>query len=203
MEWLGRASVNFTHAPSPRVVREKDGTEVDLLKVVETATPPCHLNPFLLNGHLQTIWTATKPSGPSVYYKRKVFDADHKVYQGTYAVDFVVDPFEDSEPTLPERTIYYKDAEWETIGSDDSKPMLVVMHGLSGGSHEIYLRSAIAPLIGTGGWEVCVVNSRGCAESKITSGVLYNARATWDVRQVRVTRESKYYNRKSDQDGRP
>lgn len=34
------------------------------------------------------------------------------------------------------------------------------------------------------GWEACVVNSRGCARSKITTGVLYNARATWDVRQV-------------------
>lgn len=29
-----------------------------------------------------------------------------------------------------------------------------------------------------------MVNSRGCAKSKITTGVLYNARATWDVRQV-------------------
>jgi len=71
-----------------------------------------------------------------------------------------------------------------SLSSDDSKPMLVVLHGLSGGSHEIYLRHAIAPLIGEGGWEACVVNSRGCAGSKITSSVLYNARATWDVRQV-------------------
>lgn len=67
--------------------------------------------------------------------------------------------------------------------------MLVALHGLSGGSHELYLRHVIAPLVksggdGDGGWEACVVNSRGCANSKITTGVLYNARATWDVRQA-------------------
>jgi predicted alpha/beta-fold hydrolase len=66
----------------------------------------------------------------------------------------------------------------------DNKPMLIILHGLSGGSHEIYLRHAIAPLIEQGNWEICVVNSRGCAMSKITTGILYNARATWDVRQV-------------------
>lgn len=184
MEWFGHAKVEFAHAPSPRPVREKDGKETDLLKIVEEATPPCHLNPFLFNGHLQTMWTATKPSGPPVYYRRKVFDADHKTYKGTFAVDFAVQPFEGSDETLPRRTTYFSDEEFANIGSDDSKPMLVVLHGLSGGSHEIYLRHTIAPLLGDGGWEVCVVNSRGCAGSKITSGVLYNARATWDCRQV-------------------
>ena len=186
MEWRGRASIDFTHAPTPRTVIEKDGTETDLLKIVENATPPCQLNPLLFNGHLQTMWTATKPAGPRIYYKRKLFDADHKTYQGTVAVDFVVDQFEGTDPARPRRTVNYKDEELESLGSDDNKPMLVVMHGLSGGSHEVYLRWAMAPLIGEGGWEACVVNSRGCAWSKITSGVLYNARATWDVRQVRL-----------------
>ena len=80
--------------------------------------------------------------------------------------------------------------------SADRRPMLVVLHGLSGGSHETYLRHVIAPLVVTGkeeaaqevdegrGWEAVVVNSRGCARSKITSNVLFNARSTWDVRQV-------------------
>ena len=35
-----------------------------------------------------------------------------------------------------------------------------------------------------GEWEALVVNSRGCAGSKITNSMLYNARATWDVRQT-------------------
>lgn len=190
MEWLGQAKIEFTHSPTPRTVKEKDGTQTDLLKICENATPPCQLNPLLFNGHLQTMWTATKPAGPPIYYKRKTFQADHKIYQGSFTVDFAVEPHQDSDPGLSRRTAYFTNEEFDNLGSDDGKPMLVVMHGLSGGSHEIYLRQTIAPLIGDGGWEVCVVNSRGCARSKITSGVLYNARATWDVRQVNTSIQS-------------
>ncbi|KAL8802893.1 MAG: hypothetical protein Q9182_003509 [Xanthomendoza sp. 2 TL-2023] len=73
--------------------------------------------------------------------------------------------------------------ELKTLGADDDKPMLVTLHGLSGGSHEVYLRHVLEPLF-KDGWEACVVNARGCAQSKITSDFLFNARATWDVRQV-------------------
>ena len=188
MEWLGHAKTSFTHSPSTRPVKEKDGTETNLLKICEDATPPCQLNPLLFNGHLQTMWTATKPDGPPVYYRRRLFTAEDEAYEGTFAVDFVVEPHEESDKDLSERTVNYTDEQWSKIGSDDSKPMLIVLHGLSGGSHEIYLRHCIAPLIQQGDWEICVVNSRGCAKSKITSGVLYNARATWDVRQVSTSR---------------
>ena len=184
MEWLGRAKIEFTHAPSPRVLTTKNGEQTDLLKICEKTTPPCHLNPLLFNGHLQTMWTATKPAGPPIYYRRKLFEAEDERYKGTFAVDFAVPPFEESDASLSRRTVYYTDEELSKLGSDDNKPMLVVLHGLSGGSHEIYLRHAIAPLVKDGDWEVCVVNSRGCAGSKFTSGVLYNARATWDIRQV-------------------
>lgn len=130
------------------------------------------------------MWTATNPHGPHVYYRRKVFQADLQEYNGTFAVDFVAEPSEKQDESLPPRTVYFSDEEFANYSSDDSKPMLVILHGLSGGSHEVYLRHTIAPLIEQGGWEICVVNSRGCAGSKITSGVLYNARATWDIRQV-------------------
>lgn len=185
MEWLGQAKIDFTHAPSPRPVKQKDGSETDLLKICEQATPPCNLNPLLFNGHLQTMWTATKPHGPSVYYRRKMFEAENEAYEGTFAVDFVVEPHDEVDPNLCRRTVHFTDEQWDNIGSDDSKPMLIVLHGLSGGSHEIYLRHCIKPLIDQGGWEICILNARGCARTKLTSGVLYNARATWDVRQVR------------------
>lgn len=184
MEWLGQAKIEFTHAASPMAIKEKDGTNTDLLQICEKNTPPCNLNPWLFNGHLQTFWTATKPHGPKVFYRRRVFEAEEKAFRGSFTVDFAVEPHEENDKSLPWRTVHYTDDELKNMGSDDSKPMLVVLHGLSGGSHEVYLRSTIAPLLGEGGWEVCVVNSRGCAKSKLTSGILYNARTTWDVRQV-------------------
>lgn len=133
------------------------------------------------------MFTAWKNPGPPVYYKRHISTSDHTIYPGTFAVDYVVTKSEGEaatkEPELPERTTFYTDKEWENIGSDDNKPMIVALHGLSGGSHEVYLRETLAPLTAAG-WEACVVNGRGCALSKITTPHLFNARATWDVRQT-------------------
>ncbi|OOF91125.1 hypothetical protein ASPCADRAFT_211407 [Aspergillus carbonarius ITEM 5010] len=172
---------------------------VTLVDLCHTATPEtCQLNPFLFNGHLQTAWTTVIFDNVPVYYKRWMFEADNPVFTGHFAIDFVVDPYEppsdahatDSErkftqPSgLPERTSFFSEDEYAALPSDDTKPMLVVLHGLSGGSHELYLRHVIAPLIKDQTWEACVVNSRGCSRTKITTGVLYNARATWDVRQA-------------------
>ncbi|RDA83364.1 hypothetical protein CP532_3732 [Ophiocordyceps camponoti-leonardi (nom. inval.)] len=195
MEWLGRAKIAFTHAPTPMTIKLKDGSETDLVKICEQATPPCQLNPLLFNGHLQTMWTATRPHGPKIHYRRKCFEADGTSYRGTFAVDFAVEPFEGHDPDLPWRTRYFTEEQLRNMGSDDAKPMLVVLHGLSGGSHEVYLRHAIAPLLEEDGWEVCVVNSRGCARSKITSGMLYNARSTWDLRQTVKWLRKTYPNR--------
>lgn len=183
MGFLGHAKITFHHSPDPVELTSKAGDKKTLLEICEAATPPCHLNPFLFNGHLQTFWTAVKSNDIPVYYKRKVFENDDPAFAGSFAVDFVVEPYEGSDPLLPPRTTYYEDTIFDEIGSLDDKPMLVALHGLSGGSHEIYLRSVLWPIMQEE-WEVCVVNSRGCAQSSITSGVLYNARSTWDLRQV-------------------
>lgn len=177
----GRAS--FHHSPNPLELRTKDGKKTNLLDICKEATPPCRLNPFLFNGHLQTFWTAACNDDLTIYYKRKIFEAEDPAFAGTFAVDFVVAPYKETDKSLPPRTTYYKDVEVDAIGSLDNKPMLVNLHGLSGGSHEVYLRCVLEP-IAKDGWEACVVNSRGCAKSSITSAVLYNARATWDIRQV-------------------
>lgn len=160
-----------------------------MIDLCRSVTPPCRLNPFLFNGHLQTFWTAIKGPDVPIYYKRHIFEHEDPSLAGTFAVDFAVKPYEPSDPTLPPRTTYYTSSEFGSIGSLDSKPMLVVLHGLSGGSHELYLRHALAPLLvpdkkSSVRWEACVINARGCAQSKLTSSVLHNARATWDLRQT-------------------
>lgn len=107
-------------------------------------------------------------------------------------------PSSENDTTLPIRTAYFSEAEFSSVGSDDNRPMLVVLHGLSGGSYEIYLKHVIAPLVAAEGekqWEACVINSRGCAMHKITSSVLFNARATWDIRQMIVWLRKTFPNR--------
>ncbi|KAA6407255.1 MAG: alpha beta fold family [Lasallia pustulata] len=180
---LGHAKTTFHHHAAPLHLRTKAGSSTDLLKICEAATPPCRLNPLLFNGHLQSLWTAVTPQDIPIYYKRHVFSASDPAYAGTFAVDFVVPPYGDTDASLPPRTTHFTDKEFDGIGSLDTKPMLITLHGLSGGSYEIYLRHVLV-LLGKANWEACVVNSRGCANSVITSPLLFSARATWDVRQV-------------------
>jgi uncharacterized protein len=142
MEWLGIAKTTFTHSTAPLVLQKNDGSSTDLATICKASTPPCRLNPLLFNGHLQTMWTAVKQEGPPVYYKRKLFQAENQTYHGSFAVDFVTRPFSESDDTLPPRTVYFSEDEFSGIASQDSRPMLVVLHGLSGGSYEIYLNSA-------------------------------------------------------------
>ena len=80
------------------------------------------------------MWTAIKNDGPKIYYKRKLFEAEDSNYEGSFAVDFVVKSFTESDDNLPIRTTYFSDKEFESIGSLDNRPMLVTLHGLSGGS---------------------------------------------------------------------
>lgn len=186
MDWLGQAKTDFTSAVQPRRMTLNNGEDTDLLQVVKKVTPPCHLSPLLFNGHLQTLWTAIDTTGPAVYYKRRIFESNRTEFTGSFAVDFVVPKFEQIEEELPERTVYLTDGEFDNLRSVDSTPMAVVLHGLTGGSHESYLRHTISPLIGDGGWAACVVNSRGCARSQLTSNICYNACSTWDIRQVYI-----------------
>lgn len=196
----------------------KNGPSRALPEVVKEVTPDCYLNPLLFNGQLQTAWTGMKPTGPKLHYKRRVFEAEDPRFKGHFAVDFVVSPppqkdveAKDGGPEdsglredpmgvghyrIPPRTTYFTNKEFENLGSEDTKPLLITLHGLSGGSYEVYLRHVLAPLVAQteegekagglsgGDWEALVVNSRGCAGAKITTSILYNARATWDVRQV-------------------
>lgn len=188
MEWLGQAKVDLISASETAPLKKKDGSSTKLLDVCKESIPPCRLNPFLFNGHLQTMYTGVNRSSPPVYYKRKIFEAEDPTYRGTFSVDFAVKPFSESDDSLPPRTTYFSDDEFGNIGSQDNRPMLIALHGLSGGSYESYLTNVLAPLVYSEvsgrQWEACVVNSRGCAKHKITSTVFYNARSTWDYRQL-------------------
>ncbi len=185
----GRASVNFYHPRNSITVAASNragGAPLSLAEVCQASVPACRLSPLLFNGHLQTFWTAVRNQDVPIFYKRRLFEAEDPAYAGTFAVDFVVETLEHGDAALHPRTAYYaNDSPEGPAASDDAKPMLIALHGLSGGSHEIYLRHVLAPLVNNGGgWEACVVNARGCALSPVTSKILFNARATWDVRQM-------------------
>ncbi|KAK7730173.1 hypothetical protein SLS57_001835 [Botryosphaeria dothidea] len=156
LSWvLGRARVSFTNCAEPVTIVTKSGQSIPLPDLVKDVTPPCHLNPLLFNGHLQTAYTVVKGYDIPVIYKRKVFTSNNPAVPGSFTVDFVHRIASDEvDSSLPPRTTYFSEQEIGEIGSDDSKPMLVALHGLAGGSNEIYLRHVLAPLTTEeGGWE--------------------------------------------------
>lgn len=181
--------VSFHHSERTIKLPLKSGSEASLSELVAEVTPKtCNLNPLLFNGHLQTIWTVLKEGDTKIWYKRKIFAAEDPRFEGTFAVDFVVEPNEiEPDPAYPPRTSPLSPAEDEELQGVDGRPMLVSLHGLTGGSHEEYLKQIMKRLRSeTKGerWEMCVINARGCGMSKIESGVLFNGRATWDFRQL-------------------
>jgi len=204
MSWLlGHAQTTYTHHPTPIPLTTKSGHSTTLSTLASSAIPPCRLNPLLFNGHLQTMYTARKDPGPPIHYKRRIFESNHSVYPGHFAVDFVVSQEEGEKALLernervdelPERTTTFTSPEWDALPSTDTKPLLIALHGLTGGSHEVYLREPLAPLTACG-WTACVVNGRGCALSKITTPQMFNSRATWDVRQTVLTLRDMFPNR--------
>ncbi|KAH7916065.1 AB-hydrolase YheT [Hygrophoropsis aurantiaca] len=122
---------------------------------------------WLSNGHLQTLYCVLGDFSKrdAVVYKRTYIRLRDG---GTLGLDFVA-------------------TENSTIQSDT--PIIVVMHGLTGGSYESYVRAILAPACssvqqGGLGYRAVVINFRGCAGVPITSPQLYSAGHTDDLRQA-------------------
>ncbi|KAJ7650200.1 AB-hydrolase YheT [Roridomyces roridus] len=85
----------------------------------------------------------------------------------------------------------------DSYSSDDDTPIIVVQHGLTGGSHEAYIRAILAPACapvsaGGLGYRAVVVNFRGCSGVPITSPKFYTAAHTADLRQALMYLAHKY-----------
>ncbi|KJA26310.1 hypothetical protein HYPSUDRAFT_133302 [Hypholoma sublateritium FD-334 SS-4] len=166
----------FHFAPQPALLPvwkdDKGGIErLSLNKLLETRCPSFfkRYQPplWLTNGHVQTIYCimGNFSAEDQVWYRRTYLRlADG----GTLGLDF----------TPAEGTMVKSDA-----------PIIVIQHGLSGGSHEPYIRAilsrACSPTDEGGlGYRAVVINFRGCAGVPLTSPLFYSAGATDDTRQA-------------------
>lgn len=202
--WTAR--VSFHHSENPVLLKDYSNRPHALPDLCKRLTPSYHPSFLLFSGHLQTIWTTRTQANAAIRYKRQVFESENDLYPGTFAVDFVVrgegqDNDDDGgggkDSSLPPQTTYHRAG--EPLGSADSRPMVIVLHGVSGGSHEAYVKQVLAPLVqaadGGGGWEACVIISRGCGGTRLTSRMLYNARSTWDLQQTVAFLRRRFPNR--------
>ncbi|KAF9514146.1 hypothetical protein BS47DRAFT_1343474 [Hydnum rufescens UP504] len=122
---------------------------------------------WLPSGHLQTLYVVAGDFTKTdrLIYERTLIQAPDG---GTLGLDMCPAPAD--APDLPPDT-----------------PIIVVQHGLTGGSYEPYIRSilarACAPKSDGGlGFRAIVVNFRGCAGVPVTSPQFYSAGHTDDLR---------------------
>jgi len=199
-------TVHLYHGPNSVAIRGKhkanggmngtvkpDKTLVDLVRGEwGPYTSPFPVHPLLQSGHLQTLYAAACNFNDveRVYYARKLL-AMHD--GGTVGLDIVLDSEAqynrgieadedirkrpDYVKNLPSRIRYMKAAEEsELLASDDDRPMLIAFHGLSGGSHESYLRAVLYQVTKKkSSWAACSLNARGCGRTAITTKQLFCA----------------------------
>ncbi|KAL1915911.1 uncharacterized protein VTP21DRAFT_6299 [Calcarisporiella thermophila] len=121
-----------------------------------------HSTPFLFNGHLQTIFAALNSRGSktiNLKYDREILNMPDG---GQVSLDW-------SHPD----------------SAEDSTPLLMVLHGVSGGSGESYVMELVSKLIKPPyNYRTVVFNYRGCARTELLTPQLYNAGWTGDLELV-------------------
>ncbi|RKP04141.1 hypothetical protein CXG81DRAFT_4142, partial [Caulochytrium protostelioides] len=141
--------------------------------------------PWLPNGHLQTLWASRPDSwkSGSLLYDR---DLLQHAEGGHNALDWF--------PCRPGGTVPARSAaDADQAASDPvppgpdplprTAPVIIILHGLTGGSHEAYVQDMVRAVMAVDhGVRVVVMNARGCAGSQLTSAQLYNACYTGDLR---------------------
>ncbi|PPQ78077.1 hypothetical protein CVT25_015611 [Psilocybe cyanescens] len=166
--------VHFDKKPAVLTVKKRDGSgdteQVSIKVLLETRCKSLfsefHPLWWLPNGHLQTIYCVFGDFSKSdrMWFHRTLLKLTDG---GTLGLDFA--PADHSEKLK-------KDT-----------PIVIVQHGLTGGSYEPYVRAilsrACAPVEEGGlGYRAVVINFRGCAGVPITSPLLYSAGHTDDTR---------------------
>ncbi|KAF8269782.1 AB-hydrolase YheT [Lactarius quietus] len=175
-----RSSVTWPQKPAEVVIQRRgllkstEPEKISLRTLIETRCPSI-LTPFkapwwLFNGHLQTAYAAISlafSQADPVVYDRKFLRLKDG---GTLGLDFT--------PSAATGRVF-----------DKATPVIVVLHGLTGGSHETYIRNIIAPAVapveeGGLGYRAVVINFRGCAGVPLTSPQIYGFSHTDDFRQA-------------------
>ncbi|KAA8904452.1 hypothetical protein TRICI_005502 [Trichomonascus ciferrii] len=203
-----RSYVHTTHGQKTAELplSEKGGGTISLKRLIEENVPQLKNNtwfwqsPLLGNGHLQTVYAAVGnfENVDQIYYGRRLITWEDG---STVSADYVVDPPKSTAewdeslkycpisdpPPYPVRTRYLTPEEILKLHTplNEDKPLVIALHGLSGGSHESYVRAVISQLISDKyGFECMVLNSRGCARTKITTPQLFCALMTDDIRRL-------------------
>lgn len=133
----------------------------DVLSRCPTVHQEYHVVPMLANCHVETIVAAKMRRDPGLQYLRELLSMQDG---GTVAIDYEDLP-KGQQPLPPDA------------------PVLVVLPGLTGGSHDTYVQHLVLGARAAG-FRAVVFNSRGTSDSPVTSPQFYSASFTGDTRVV-------------------
>ncbi|KAG0264605.1 hypothetical protein DFQ27_001126 [Actinomortierella ambigua] len=184
LRWYTRSPVKLTHHAQvnkrtgergamidvydPATKKVKQEWLIDYVKrkcpSLRTAGPQSVFWPtlWMANGHLQTAYAA------------------YKTFSRKYQV-----PYERELLQLPDGGQVSID--WSPSLKKQPKtdvPTLVILHGLTGGSYEAYIRHLVEVLNEKHGYRCIVFNARACANTPLTTPQLYCGSWTDDLRQA-------------------
>ncbi|TPX58042.1 hypothetical protein SpCBS45565_g08086 [Spizellomyces sp. 'palustris'] len=152
-----RAGESIEQVPLHKLIRQECPTLADPKGEKNVFSP----TPYLANGHLQTIFAAlfADYAKPRIEYTRElIYFPDG----GNVALDW--------HPALP-----------PSASEHVKTPIIVILHGLTGGSHETYVQDVVEE-VAQRGYRAVVSNFRGCAQTELTSEQLYCGAYTGDLR---------------------
>lgn len=197
-------SVVDSHPPhAPIELRRKGGESVTLSALVEEAVPEARSGYYYANkyyigsGDLQTVLAGGEFQNeyPVWYGRRFLLQPDGAQFSVDYCLatgkrpenwDEDVKYIPEDMPRLPPSTRILRPEEVELRDAPrERNPILVICHGLTGGSHENYIRHLACELrLAVPDIDIAIITSRGCNRTKITTPRLFNAAWTEDLRQL-------------------
>lgn len=219
LKWGFRSSLTVHQSSAEESIQLplKAGGTISFTKLIQEKIPTLDankkiwLNPFLFNGTLQTMYYNANTNAIKflVYYGRELFTYKD---EGICSIDWVIPKPESKEefkrlydesipkdsPRLNSRTRFFTEEEYQQktkVDEQETKPLVVILHGLGGGSHEPLIRNVAESFTTENKWDSLVINSRGCCRTKITTGTLFNAFSSEDIKEVLVELRRRYPNR--------
>lgn len=182
---------------SPNSVSLSNGSDsITLSDIIDNNVPQfkdkqqSKLHPLLINGHFQTCFADINEFNDihnAFYYNRFIVNYPDggqgalDVVKRRPPLDTSYIPKSQTNFNLPTELNYSYTKPNHVQISDDSKHMLIIIHGLTGGSRESYIRSVVHTLLPTD-FEIAILNSRGCCNSTLTTPLVYNGGTTNDIR---------------------
>ncbi|TMW55473.1 hypothetical protein Poli38472_010355 [Pythium oligandrum] len=177
VKWLLRWHYRAT-AETPQLYYQKTAENEALLRECRVITQEKYYAPwYLFNGHLQTFQLSREDQRvePLVKYERQTLDMPDG---GILSLDWAIPPRNDR--TIP-----------RVSEIDPTRRTMLILPGLTGGSNDFYIRSVVHRMVALG-WQVVVMNARGCANTPLKNAQFFCIAYTEDLRYVLKHLNTKY-----------